>query len=96
MIEFFHDLPYSGLLWTGLLAGLLASLACGVIGPYVITRRIVFLSGAIAHMAVGGAGGTLRENDVPGRLRLGRADTRSDSRGVGCGGADRFRSPTGE
>ena len=59
MIEFFHDLPYSGLLWTGLLAGLLASLACGVIGPYVITRRIVFLSGAIAHMAVGGAGAAL-------------------------------------
>ena len=38
------------------MAGLLASLACGVIGPYVITRRIVFLSGAIAHMAVGGIG----------------------------------------
>jgi len=34
----------------------LASLACGIIGPYVITRRIVFLSGAIAHMAVGGIG----------------------------------------
>jgi zinc transport system permease protein len=34
----------------------LASVACGVIGPYVITRRIVFLSGAIAHMAVGGIG----------------------------------------
>jgi len=33
--------------------------ACGVIGPYVVTRRIVFLSGSIAHMAVGGIGAAL-------------------------------------
>lgn len=56
MMQFFHDMGYSPFLLTGLLAGLLASVACGVIGPYVITRRIVFLSGAIAHMAVGGVG----------------------------------------
>jgi len=59
MIQFLHDLAESRFLVTGLLAGLLASLACGVIGPYVITRRIVFLSGAIAHMAVGGIGAAL-------------------------------------
>ncbi len=40
----------------GLLAGLLASAACGLVGPHVVTRRIVFLSGAIAHMAVGASG----------------------------------------
>ena len=67
----FHVLTagiFLAFLVTGLVAGLLASLACGVIGPYVITRRIVFLSGAIAHMAVGGIGaafdfhaGTLRQ-----------------------------------
>jgi zinc transport system permease protein len=56
MIEFFRDLGENPLLLCGLLAGLLAALACGVIGPYVVTRRIVFLSGAIAHMAVGGIG----------------------------------------
>jgi zinc transport system permease protein len=44
------------MLLPSLLAGLLASLACGIIGPYVITRRIVFLSGAIAHIALGGIG----------------------------------------
>jgi len=59
MIQFLHDMTDSGFLVMGLLAGLLASLACGVIGPYVITRRIVFLSGAIAHMAVGGIGAAL-------------------------------------
>lgn len=56
MLRFFQDMGENPFLATGLLAGLLASLACGVIGPYVITRRIVFLSGAIAHMAVGGIG----------------------------------------
>jgi zinc transport system permease protein len=56
MMQFFHDMPDNPFLLSGLLAGLLASLACGLIGPYVVTRRIVFLSGAIAHMAVGGVG----------------------------------------
>lgn len=56
MIPFLRDIAESEFLVTGLVAGLLASVSCGVIGPYVITRRIVFLSGAIAHMAVGGIG----------------------------------------
>ncbi|NUQ62737.1 MAG: metal ABC transporter permease [Pirellulales bacterium] len=59
MTQFFYDMGDNPFLLTGLLAGLLASLACGVIGPYVVTRRIVFLSGAIAHMAVGGVGAAI-------------------------------------
>jgi zinc transport system permease protein len=59
MTDFFRDMATNPFLKTGLAAGLLASLACGVIGPYVVTRRIVFLSGAIAHMAVGGIGAAL-------------------------------------
>jgi zinc transport system permease protein len=39
-----------------LLAGLLASLTCGVIGTLVVVNRIVFLSGGIAHAAYGGIG----------------------------------------
>ncbi len=39
-----------------LLAGLLASLACGVIGTYVVARRIASLSGGISHAAFGGVG----------------------------------------
>lgn len=39
-----------------LLAGLLASITCGVIGTYVVVNRIVFLSGGIAHAAYGGIG----------------------------------------
>ncbi len=73
MSGFFRDMGDNPFLLTGLLAGLLASVACGVIGPYVVTRRIVFLAGAIAHIAVGGIGAsiflTFRFPDVFGWLR---------------------------
>jgi len=39
-----------------LLAGLLASVACGIVGVYVVTKRIVFISGGIAHASFGGIG----------------------------------------
>lgn len=39
-----------------LLAGILASIACGVIGVYVVVNRVVFISGGIAHAAYGGIG----------------------------------------
>ncbi len=39
-----------------LIAGLLASIACGIIGAYVIVRRIVFISEGIAHASFGGIG----------------------------------------
>ncbi len=56
MIRFFSDMSVNPLLLTGLLGGVLAGVACGVIGPYVITRRMVFLAGAVAHSVVGGVG----------------------------------------
>ncbi len=39
-----------------LLAGVLASVACGVVGTFVVVRRIVFVSGGISHTAFGGIG----------------------------------------
>jgi zinc transport system permease protein len=39
-----------------LLAGVLVSIACGIIGTFVVINRIVFLSGGIAHAAYGGIG----------------------------------------
>lgn len=59
MIRFFGDIADNPFLITGLLAGVLAGLACGVIGPYVIARRMAFLAGAIAHIAVGGIGAAI-------------------------------------
>ena len=39
-----------------LLAGLLAAVACGIVGTYVVTKKIVFISGGIAHASFGGIG----------------------------------------
>jgi len=38
------------------LAGLLASIICGIMGTLVVVNRIVFLAGGIAHAAFGGIG----------------------------------------
>ncbi|SHG39617.1 zinc transport system permease protein [Thermosyntropha lipolytica DSM 11003] len=39
-----------------MLAGVLVSIACGVVGTYVVVKRIVFISGSMAHIAYGGIG----------------------------------------
>ena len=39
-----------------LLAGILASIACGIIGTFVVIRRMVAVSGGISHAAFGGIG----------------------------------------
>ncbi len=39
-----------------LLAAILVSIACGIVGTLVIVRRLVFISGGIAHAAFGGIG----------------------------------------
>jgi len=38
------------------IAGLLASISCGVIGSLIVVKRVVFLSGGIAHATFGGIG----------------------------------------
>lgn len=39
-----------------LLAGLLASVACGIVGSFVVVRRATYAGGAIAHCVLGGMG----------------------------------------
>ncbi len=39
-----------------LLAAVLASISCGIIGTYIVSRRIVFISGGITHSSFGGIG----------------------------------------
>ncbi len=45
-----------GFMRHALMAGLLVSVACGMVGAFVVIKRIVFLSGSIAHTAYGGIG----------------------------------------
>jgi zinc transport system permease protein len=39
-----------------LVAGILAAVACGIIGTYVVVKRMVFISGGISHASFGGIG----------------------------------------
>ena len=45
-----------GFMRNALMAGVLVSVACGIIGTFVVIKRIVFVSGGIAHAAYGGIG----------------------------------------
>lgn len=56
MSEFFQALAAHSFLRNALLAGLLASVACGLIGTYVVTRRITLIAGSLAHSVLGGMG----------------------------------------
>ena len=38
------------------LSALLMSVACGIIGTYIVSRRMVFISGGITHASFGGVG----------------------------------------
>ncbi|MBP7746837.1 MAG: metal ABC transporter permease [Phycisphaerae bacterium] len=55
-MEFVRAVHEYGFLQVALLTGLLASVACGVIGSYVVVRRITYLAGGIAHCVLGGLG----------------------------------------
>ena len=39
-----------------LLGALLASVVCGIMGTYIVSRRLVFISGGITHASFGGIG----------------------------------------
>ncbi len=39
-----------------LAAGILAGIACGVVGTFVVVRRMVFISGGVSHATFGGIG----------------------------------------
>jgi len=54
--EFFDALATNVLLQHALLAGVIASIACGVVGSYVVARRITYIAGGVAHCTLGGMG----------------------------------------
>lgn len=56
MITFFEDLPQYPFLQYALLTGVLVSVACGIIGSYVVTKRITYIAGSIAHTVLAGIG----------------------------------------
>ncbi len=55
-MEFFSALVQHEFLQNALVTGLLAAVACGVVGSYVVVRRISYIAGSIAHCVLGGMG----------------------------------------
>lgn len=56
MENFLEALAAQAFLRNALIAGVLASIACGIVGTYVVVKRIAFLTGGIAHAVLGGMG----------------------------------------
>jgi len=58
-MSFFSALLEQPFLQFALAAGLLASIGCGVMGTYVVVKRIAFIAGGIAHSVLGGMGAAI-------------------------------------
>ena len=56
MIEFFSDILRYDYLANALLAAIFAGITCGIVGTYIVSRRMVFLCGGITHASFGGLG----------------------------------------
>lgn len=56
MSSFITALGQHSFLQMALAAGLLASVACGLVGSLVVVKRIAYLAGGLAHMVLGGMG----------------------------------------
>jgi zinc transport system permease protein len=54
--EFVGAVTRYDFLQNALIAGMLASVVCGVVGTFVVTRRISYIAGGIAHSVLGGIG----------------------------------------
>ena len=50
--EILHYTFFQNALW----GSLLVSICCGILGTYIVTRRLVFISGGITHASFGGLG----------------------------------------
>ena len=55
-MESFMSIFNYGFFQNALLAAVLASISCGITGTYIVSRRMVFISGGITHASFGGIG----------------------------------------
>jgi zinc transport system permease protein len=68
MTDFFDALtdPNVAFLRCALVVGLLASVSLGIVGSYVVTRRITYIAAAISHCVLGGIGAAFYLSDALG------------------------------
>lgn len=50
------DLLQYAFFQNALIGSLLTAIACGIVGTYIVSRRLVFISGGITHASFGGLG----------------------------------------
>ncbi len=55
-MDFFQDILSYTFLQNALLAAVFAGISCGIIGTYIVVRRLVFLGAGITHSSFGGIG----------------------------------------
>ena len=55
-MEFINDILQYNYLSNALIACILSGITCGIIGTYIVARRMVFLCGGITHASFGGLG----------------------------------------
>ncbi len=67
---FIESMIHHSFLQNALIGGLLASIGCGVMGTFVVVKRIGYLAGGIAHSVLGGMGVAyfLGKNPIAGAL----------------------------
>jgi len=56
MSNFIDAVSTQEFMQNAIFGGILASIACGVVGSYVVVKRIGYLAGGIAHSVLGGMG----------------------------------------
>lgn len=65
MIEFLQALQEYSFIQYAVIACVLASIACGVVGSYVVVKRVSFIAGSIAHCVFAGMGIAYFYNSSP-------------------------------
>ena len=55
-MEFLTDIFEYQYLANAVIACILSGITCGIVGTYIVARRMVFLSGGITHASFGGLG----------------------------------------
>jgi zinc transport system permease protein len=56
MLDFLNAAIENNFLLYALLAALLSSISCGIIGTYMVSKKLTFLTGGISHSVLGGMG----------------------------------------
>lgn len=56
MLSFITEIAQYQFLQNAILAAILTGVSCGIIGTYIVSRRLVFMSGGITHSSFGGIG----------------------------------------